>query len=94
MPLASHQGKLWIEQAERILAGMRLLGVANGEEPDEAKSIKIFPLDRIPSRLAIFGFCAGEILGFGSDFVKIHTESRATLLTSALLTSCTLHTEI
>ena len=42
----AHQGKLWIEQAERLLAGERLLGVANGEEPDEAKSIKIFPLDR------------------------------------------------
>ena len=44
----AHQGKLWIEQAERVLAGLRLLGVANGEEPNEAKAIKIFPLDRIP----------------------------------------------
>ena len=45
----AHQGKLWIEQAERKLAGLRLLGVANGDEPDEAKSIKIFPLELIPS---------------------------------------------
>ena len=28
----AHQGKLWIEQAERTLAGLRLLGVANGED--------------------------------------------------------------
>ena len=26
----AHQGKEWIEQAERVLAGLRLLGVANG----------------------------------------------------------------
>ena len=34
----SHEGTLWIEQAERILARLRLLGVANGDEPDEAKA--------------------------------------------------------
>lgn len=44
----SHEGTLWIEQAERILARLRLLGVANGDEPDEGRAIKLFPLELIP----------------------------------------------
>ena len=39
----THEGTLWIEQAERVLASKQLLGVANGDEPDDCRSIKTFP---------------------------------------------------
>ena len=44
----AHQGALWIEKAERILAGLGKLGVANGDEPEDAKALKDFPLTAIP----------------------------------------------